>query len=616
MLDGIRSIPNRKYVHQMKYWTVPASSAARLQRYAEEHGFYFDTVAKEKLDELRLTTNGQGQPKTLLDYIKEAKGAGTVGVTSKEFVIAFAKNPVLAEYAESIPGIRMKLAGLEYTATVPFAAARFLGRFIQRYDLKISDDATGKIEECMAAAETEVIVPDVDSPLPDGRRLFAHQKEDALRMARERRIIIGNEMGTGKTLTTLSAVKPFMVMTVIICPAGLKAMWEREARAVGLRRFYVTSWAKIPDAAGKDDEGGLFSNDPFSEPFALVADEAHYAQAGTATIRGKRYLALAEHPNCIASFPLTGTPMKNGKPENLFPLLKAIRHPLAINRAQYDRLYSGMNAYTQVQFDNSGKTNLDILHENIKDSIIQRKKAECLDLPEKMRVMFPVEDNSFVKHEYEKYLRQYLMEHRQRMMLEGKEDSPLAILMCERHAVSHAKVESTVELAKEILAEGRPVVVAPGFQDTAQRIAAKLGMVVPTSFMTGETNMRERDRMVQAFQNGEQKAFVMTIGVGGVGWTLTAASDIIMHDRPWTPGDAVQMEDRLHRISQHNAVTSYWMQYGMIDPDVDMLLQAKHGDITQTLDGERKELEFAMTREEMAEMLIKNFDYKKYLEAA
>lgn len=40
-------------------------------------------------------------------------------------------------------------------------------------------------------------------------------------------------------------------------------------------------------------------------------------------------------------------------------------------------------------------------------------------------------------------------------------------------------------------------------------------------------------------------SFVGTFGAGGVGLTLTAASTIILNDRPWTPGDAVSLFDLL-----------------------------------------------------------------------
>lgn len=44
------------------------------------------------------------------------------------------------------------------------------------------------------------------------------------------------------------------------------------------------------------------------------------------------------------------------------------------------------------------------------------------------------------------------------------------------------------------------------------------------------------------------------LGAGGVGLTLTAACTVILVDRPWTPGDVNQAEDRVRRIGQKRPV--------------------------------------------------------------
>ena len=66
-----------------------------------------------------------------------------------------------------------------------------------------------------------------------------------------------------------------------------------------------------------------------------------------------------------------------------------------------------------------------------------------------------------------------------------------------------------------------------------------------------------------------------TFGAGGVGLTLTAAHTVILLDRPWTPGDTRQAEDRVRRIGQTKPVTSIWMSALDLDPLVDELLESK-----------------------------------------
>lgn len=69
--------------------------------------------------------------------------------------------------------------------------------------------------------------------------------------------------------------------------------------------------------------------------------------------------------------------------------------------------------------------------------------------------------------------------------------------------------------------------------------------------------------------------FVCTFGAGGVGLTLTAASTIILLDRPWTPGEMRQAEDRIRRIGQTKSMKSIWMSAFELDAQVDAMLEAK-----------------------------------------
>jgi len=70
---------------------------------------------------------------------------------------------------------------------------------------------------------------------------------------------------------------------------------------------------------------------------------------------------------------------------------------------------------------------------------------------------------------------------------------------------------------------------------------------------------------------------------GGLGIDLYTSTTIILINRPWTPGDVLQIEDRLHRIGQKNPVTSIWLQYGEVDEHVDAILESKNQNISQVL---------------------------------
>ena len=53
------------------------------------------------------------------------------------------------------------------------------------------------------------------------------------------------------------------------------------------------------------------------------------------------------------------------------------------------------------------------------------------------------------------------------------------------------------------------------------------------------------------------KIIIGTIGAMGTSHTLTAATNVIFYDEPWTPSDKAQAEDRAHRIGTTQSLNVY-----------------------------------------------------------
>jgi SNF2 family DNA or RNA helicase len=68
---------------------------------------------------------------------------------------------------------------------------------------------------------------------------------------------------------------------------------------------------------------------------------------------------------------------------------------------------------------------------------------------------------------------------------------------------------------------------------------------------------------------------IATYGSAGLGFTLHRARHVLLIERPWTPGDAEQAEDRCHRIGMGAPLTSHWLQLGVADQLVDDLIASK-----------------------------------------
>ena len=449
---------------------------------------------------------------------------------------------------------------------------------------EIGAEMTARQAEAEAEAERQASITqqllaaagDLAAPLSPERTLFPFQREGVEKLLRDRRMILADDMGLGKTIQALVAAKAwhqaFDLPVIVIAPVSLRDNWLREAETVGVA-IEVHSWAKVPQSPETD--------------FMLIADEAHYAQSGGKSKRGQDFLALAGSEHCQATYCLTGTPIKNGRPSNLFPLLQAVRHPLACNKSKYEERYCAAHATRWTKWDVTGAAHLDELHLRTKDQMLRRLKKEVLrDLPAKTRVLRKAEISTEARRTYDAHFAELRAEYQRRIgageIMGGAE--ALVLLNHLRHAGSIAKVESAIELAQEVLEQGGQPVLFTEFLTSADALHKDLG----GELLTGEST--DRQAMVDRFQAGISKVFVGTIKAGGVGITLTAADTVILVDRPWTSGDAIQAEDRLHRIGQKESVTAIWLQANGTDEMIDALLQAKQERINLVLQGKRKTL--------------------------
>ena len=472
--------------------------------------------------------------------------------------------------------------------------------------------AQAKLDAAQTVGEelkTLIETAQLEQPLPCGWVLFKHQRKGVeWLLAHQRGMvyrggILADDMGLGKTIEALVAAKLLSeaksAAVFIVAPASLRDDWVREAQKVGVS-IEVFSWAKMPKPLE-------------NQPYILVANESHYAQNAKSK-RTQNLLALAESENCQATWLLTGTPMKNGQPSNLFPLLQAIAHPVAEDRYHYERHYCAGYSKSigrgKTAWDVTGAAHLDELSEKISDALLRRTKKQCLDLPEKQRISQPAQLNNKQQKAYRTEIAQLAQEYRDRIEA-AKERAKAAANAKERKRLTKAaadleaadaivtlnrlrkigsqfKVESAITLVEELLEQGQQAVVFTEFVDSAKAIAAHFEGT--SELLTGETATNLRQAIVDRFQNGESKVFVGTISAGGVGLTLTAASNILLVDRPWTPGDAEQAEDRCNRIGQKSAVSAHWLQLGDIDAMMDAVLESKQARIELVLKGKRKTL--------------------------
>lgn len=141
----------------------------------------------------------------------------------------------------------------------------------------------------------------------------------------------------------------------------------------------------------------------------------------------------------------------------------------------------------------------------------------------------------------------------------------------------------------EHVAAGEKVMVAAHHRDEVDAYAAAFGGLK----LRGGQSVAGKEAAKAAFQNqpaAQAPVIAVAIGAGGVGHTLTAAATGIQAEQAWTPGETQQMKKRLHRIGQDRPVDYYiTVAANTIDEHLWDVVTTKQATLDAVLDGKTDE---------------------------
>jgi hypothetical protein len=315
----------------------------------------------------------------------------TVGVANNELEMArstddmkiSAKQLSVAAAADDTMPSDQLLNDVKSPLTLKKSALPPLPPDIQYDELRVLPIDDGHTDTLINNAE-------LDNTLLNGWTLFDHQKEGIIRALRMRRLILAFDMGLGKTIIGCVWAKAFKntfpgITIFVIAPPSLHEDWQRtatdatglvlgknrkkknrsgkatkkngddedeyELTVTGKRRKKAKKKKAESDSDDDNEESScdnidmyIYSWDSISaykdvildvSDFVVIADEAHCMQSMEAK-RTKEALSLMSRKKCRGILLLTGTPMKNGRPSNLFPLLRGMQHPFGDSQKRYE----------------------------------------------------------------------------------------------------------------------------------------------------------------------------------------------------------------------------------------------------------------------------------------
>ena len=393
-----------------------------------------------------------------------------------------------------------------------------------------------------------------------------HQKLAIESLAGSKRYILADDMGLGKTTSTIiAALETDAKKILIICPATLKINWQREIENYSDRPVYISEGKNFSTEHDfvivnydiiknfydlKDKQNSLITQSNFD---LVIIDEAHYIQNAQAQ-RTKLINSFAKDINRV--WLLTGTPMTS-RPMNYFNLLNIIESPVAQNWMAYAIRYCQgyqFNAGKRKIWNVSGASNLEELRDRTSRQVLRRLKEDVLDLPDK--IITPVYLRLKSK-EYETEVGEYYDWYENKKEESKSLTIQFSRLMKVRQIIAEEKIKQTIELAENIIEQGKKVIIFTNFTDTLRKIHEHFGK--QSVYLDGSCTKPQRQYAVDQFQENDKiKVFVGNLKAAGVGITLTAGEACIMNDLSFVPSDHSQAEDRAYRYGQKSNVSVYY----------------------------------------------------------
>jgi SNF2 family DNA or RNA helicase len=161
-------------------------------------------------------------------------------------------------------------------------------------------------------------------------------------------------------------------------------------------------------------------------------------------------------------------------------------------------------------------------------------------------------------------------------------------------------------MLEEVVAGGECALVFTQFAQMGALLQRHIGQRfgIEPLFLHGGVPLRDRDRMVAAFQAGDgPPVFVLSLRAGGTGLNLARANHVFHFDRWWNPAVENQATDRAFRIGQtRNVMVHKFICAGTLEDRIDAMITAKSA-IAEAVVGSGESWLTELSDEELKEAL-------------
>jgi SWI/SNF-related matrix-associated actin-dependent regulator 1 of chromatin subfamily A len=406
--------------------------------------------------------------------------------------------------------------------------------------------------------------------------LFQYQADAADVMASRDRLGLHDEMGIGKTATSIGAINRILgTRGMIIGPAMLRQNWMNEWRKFSTYDLRVCKGVNIHDFIAwrrKKFDVIITSyematawhsdvNDMGEFLDFVVIDEAHYLKNENSKRTRAILGAEANGMNCITSwaehaYHLTGTPASND-PLDYYTFLQFSK-AIDMSSAEFTKTFFIKRVTTFGARHTIRPEMLSTLQALLANNSIRRTHKDVgLQLPEIWLKETSIEGSTV---EITEAISGY--PHLEELIVYAIETGDMSALDAAhiatvRRLVGKAKAVPYAKMLKDELdfGAGKRVVFCAHTEPLLYLRNYLLKANYDCVAVYGESSERERIAAVERFmQDPACKVFIGNIRVAGVGLTLTESCEIDMLESSWTPADNAQAIKRVHRYGQRQTV--------------------------------------------------------------
>ena len=390
--------------------------------------------------------------------------------------------------------------------------------------------------------------------------------------------ILADEMGLGKSIQTIYYIKEMLKENkdgkfLIVCPTALVYNWENEFKKFApTLKYQVISGTK----ATRREILASYKGNIFITSYGLLREDLEVyekinfecmvideAQNIKNPLAGITKSTKSIHAS--TKLALTGTPIENSVVE-LWSIFDFIMPGFLSSLVKFQKKYQVK------EFDEKTTQLLSKLKEQVRPFILRRLKSEVIkDLPDKIENKIYIDLNEEQKKIYAAEVQQAQEKMNEMIEQNGFAKSKMMILslltrlrqicidpslIMENYSGGSAKIESLLEIIREITSTGHKVLLFTSFKTALERIRALLDEEDISNYtIAGDVKSQKRQMLVDAFNKDQTKVFLIMLKSGGTGLNLTSADTVIHLDLWWNPQAESQATDRTHRIGQTKNVS-------------------------------------------------------------